>query len=462
MKRNLMFMAAAVILLYSCTAVSVLASETDRDAHRDMDKELPEITQIVELRKGEELFLPDNGFVQIKDERIVCTGSNGNIEALEEGETEVVVRYRIRVKNTVPKEETDSTHSDKNGKENDALDKAGEEEKDAEKGVQGIEGGKSDTESNKSDTEGGKSDTEGGKSDTKGGKSDTEGGKPDTEGGRSDTEVGKGKDVFNIENGKNGSEKKQKTNGQSSLHSMTEIEIPDCRCPVVTLTNLKNLSSNNSRVAPCIIVQDENLDKSSVKIRLTGKRTGERNISFQKEENRDGLSLTLDPVTEDDEYILICRASDIYGNQTEQRFLFSVNQSGTSFLFDREESTYSTGFSPEITLDNTDAIQIISCAVNGEPVLYEWEEGKLRIPTECLKSGKNRITLSVRDTAGNINDMEPWDFIMPLKEDAEADTMPGPEAVKMQKENPAGIIFLLIGSVLVFWEKKMCYNGSMD
>lgn len=476
MKRNLMFMAAAVILLYSCTAVSVLASETDRDAHRDMDKELPEITQIVELRKGEELFLPDNGFVQIKDERIACTGSNGNIEALEEGETEVVVRYRIRVKSTVPKEETDSTHSDKNGKENNALDKVGEEEKDAEKGVQGIEGGKSDTESNKSDTEGGKSDTEGGKSDTKGDKSDTEesnpdteegmsdtkGGKPDTEGGRSDTEVCKGKDMFNIENGKNGSEKEQKTNGQSSLHSMTEIEIPDCRCPVVTLTNLKNLSSNNSRVAPCIIVQDENLDKSSVKIRLTGKRTGERNISFQKEENRDGLSLTLDPVTEDDEYILICRASDTYGNQTEQRFLFSVNQSGTSFLFDREESTYSTGFSPEITLDNTDAIQIISCAVNGEPVLYEWEEGKLRIPTECLKSGKNRITLSVRDTAGNINDMEPWDFIMPLKEDAEADTMPGPEAVKMQKENPAGIIFLLIGSVLVFWEKKMCYNGSMD
>lgn len=476
MKRNLMFTAAAVILLYSCTAVSVLASETDRDAHRDMDKELPEITQIVELRKGEELFLPDNGFVQIKDERIACTGSNGNIEALEEGETEVVVRYRIRVKNTGPKEETDSTHSDKNGKENDALDKVGEEEKDAEKGVQGIEGGKSDTESNKSDTEGGKSDTKGGKPDTEEDKSDTEesnpdteegmsdtkGGKPDTEGGRSDTEVGKGKDMFNIENGKNGSEKEQKTNGQPSLHSMTEIEIPDCRCPVVTLANLKNLSSNNSRVAPCIIVQDENLDKSSVKIRLTGKRTGETNISFQKEENRDGLSLTLDPVTEDDEYILICRASDIYGNQTEQRFLFSVNQSGTSFLFDREESTYSTGFSPEITLDNTDAIQIISCAVNGEPVLYEWEKGKLRIPTECLKSGKNRITLSVRDTAGNINDMEPWDFIMPLKEDAEADTMPGPEAVKMQKENPAGIIFLLIGSVLVFWEKKMCYNGSMD
>lgn len=83
------------------------------------------------------------------------------------------------------------------------------------------------------------------------------------------------------------------------------------------------------------------------------------------------------------------------------------------------------------------------------------------IPSECLKSGKNRITLSVQDEAGNINDMEPWDFTMPLKEDLEADSEPGPGTIKMQKENPAGIIFLLIGSVLVFWERKMCYNGNM-
>ena len=50
---------------------------------------------------------------------------------------------------------------------------------------------------------------------------------------------------------------------------------------------------------------------------------------------------------------------------------------------------------------------------------------------------------------------------MPLKEELEADSEPGSGTVKMQKENPAGIIFLLIGSVLVFWERKMCYNGNM-
>ena len=109
-----------------------------------------------------------------------------------------------------------------------------------------------------------------------------------------------------------------------------------------------------------------------------------------------------------------------------------------------------------------DAVRIVSCSVNGEPVLYEWKEGKLRIPSKYLKNGKNRITLSVKDTAVNISDMEPWDFTMPANENAETDTEPVPEAVKMQKENPAGIIFLLIGSVLVFWERKMCYNGNIN
>ena len=35
------------------------------------DKTLPEMTQIIELQKGEALFLPGNGMVQIADERIV-------------------------------------------------------------------------------------------------------------------------------------------------------------------------------------------------------------------------------------------------------------------------------------------------------------------------------------------------------------------------------------------------------
>lgn len=425
MNRKRMFFIVTVIFLCLGSAVPVFASAGEDFGNTD--KTLPEMTQIVELQKGEALFLPGNGMVQIEDERIACAGKNGNIEALEEGETEVVVRYKIRVKKADSKENTDGTNPDKNGKDTADLEKTQTDDKYTDKDAEEIQGGTAD--------------------------------------GNQNTEEG----ITYMEENENGNGHESESARQPSKEkeddtpaAMTEIEIPDRVYPVIALVNLKNLSSSNTRVSPCITVQDENLDKDSVKIRLTGKRTGERTISFRKEENRNCLTLTLEPVTEDDEYVLICEACDLYGNRTEQRFLFSVNQSGTSFVYDREEIAHSGGFTPEITLDNVDAVRIVSCSVNGEPVLYEWKEGKLRIPSKCLKSGKNRITLSVKDTAGNISDMEPWDFTMPANENAETDTEPVPEAVKMQKENPAGIIFLLIGSVLVFWEKKMCYNGNIN
>lgn len=442
MNRKRMFFIVTVIFLCLGSAVPVFASV--EEDFGNTDKTLPEMTQIVELQKGEALFLPGNGMVQIADERIACAGRNGNIEALEEGETEVVVRYKIRVKKTDSKENTDEMKSDKNGKDTADLEKTQTGDTYTDKDAEEIQGGTADENQN---TEDGIKDME-----------ETENGNGHEEAGRTETARQPSEEAEKNESARQPSKEKE----DDTPTAMTEIEIPDRVYPVIALVNLKNLSSSNTQVSPCITVQDENLDKDSVKIRLTGKRTGERTISFRKEENRNCLTLTLDPVTEDDEYVLICEACDLYGNRTEQHFLFSVNQSGTSFVYDREEIAHNGGFTPEITLDNVDAVRIVSCSVNGEPVLYEWKEGKLRIPSKYLKNGKNRITLSVKDTAGNISDMEPWDFTMPANENAETDTEPVPEAVKMQKENPAGIIFLLIGSVLVFWERKMCYNGNIN
>lgn len=448
MKRRYVFMAVAGVFLYLGAAVSVSASAADKEP----DETLPEITQIVELQKGEALFLPDNGIVQIEDERVACAGRNGNIEALEEGETEVVVRYKIRVKKTTEKADVDTKDPDDTGREDGTAEKPKETENNPDK----------DTEEGTIDPEKDIVKDMGQADDIKNRHKTEE--VIDAE-QKSQTNIdAEQKSQINI-NADNSIDADAKASPEEKAKvppPMTEIKIPDGSYPVITLANLKNLSSNNGQVSPCITVQDENLDKSSVKIRLTGKRTGERNISIQSKDKGGRLSFTLDPVAEDDEYVLLCEASDQYGNRTVQRFLFSVNQSGTSFVYNGEEMDHSAGFAPEITLENADAVRIVSCAVNGEPVLYEWKDGKLKIPSECLKSGNNRITLSVQDEAGNINDMEPWDFTMPLKEDFEADSEPGPGTVKMQKENPAGIIFLLIGSVLVFWERKMCYNGNMN
>ncbi|MFQ7549898.1 MAG: hypothetical protein ACLRMZ_05870 [Blautia marasmi] len=354
----------------------------------------------------------------------------------------MVVRYKIRVKKTAQKADVDTKDPDDTGREDGAAEKPKETENNPDK-----------------DTEGGTIDPEKDIVNDMGQADDIKNGHKTEE--AIDAEQ-KSQTNINADNRIDADAKASPEEKAKVPPPMTEIIIPDCSYPVITLANLKNLSSNNSQVSPCITVQDENLDKSSVKIRLTGKRTGERTISIQREDKGGKLSFTLDPVAEDDEYVLLCEASDQYGNRTVQRFHFSVNQSGTSFVFNGEEMDHSAGFAPEITLENADAVRIVSCAVNGEPVLYEWKDGKLKIPSECLKSGNNRITLSVQDEAGNINDMEPWDFTMPLKEELEADSEPGSGTVKMQKENPAGIIFLLIGSVLVFWERKMCYNGNMN
>lgn len=303
MNRKRMFFIVTVIFLCLGSAVPVFASV--EEDFGNTHKTLPEITQIVELQKGEALFLPGNGMVQIADERIACAGRNGNIEALEEGETEVVVRYKIRVKKTDSKENTDEMKSDKNGKDTADLEKTQTGDTYTDKDAEEIQGGTADENQN---TEDGIKDME------------------ETENGNGHEEAGR------IETVRQPSKEKE----DDTPTAMTEIEIPDRVYPVIALVNLKNLSSSNTQVSPCITVQDENLDKDSVKIRLTGKRTGERTISFRKEENRNCLTLTLDPVTDDDEYVLICEACDLYGNRTEQHFLFSVNQSGTSFVYDRE------------------------------------------------------------------------------------------------------------------------------
>lgn len=295
MKRRYMFMAVAGVFLYLGAAASVSASAADKEP----DETLPEITQIVELQKGEALFLPDNGIVQIEDERVACAGRNGNIEALEEGETEVVVRYKIRVKKTAEKADVDTKDPDDTGREDGTAEKPKETENNPDK-----------------DTEGGTIDPEKDIVNDMGQADDIKNGHNTEE--AIDAEQ-KSQTNINADNRIDADAKVSPEEKAKVPPPMTEIKIPDCSYPVITLANLKNLSSNNSQVSPCITVQDENLDKSSVKIRLTGKRTGERTISIQREDKGGKLSFTLDPVAEDDEYVLLCEASDQYGNRTVQR-----------------------------------------------------------------------------------------------------------------------------------------------
>ena len=54
---------------------------------------------VIELEKGEEFSMPAHGAIEIADETILQLKEDGSLQALEEGETEVVLRWTVKVKN---------------------------------------------------------------------------------------------------------------------------------------------------------------------------------------------------------------------------------------------------------------------------------------------------------------------------------------------------------------------------
>ena len=205
------------------------------------------------------------------------------------------------------------------------------------------------------------------------------------------------------------------------------------------------------------------MNQKNIRIFLEGERTGQKEPEVVIERKEEEIRMTLLSSFTDDTYTLVCTAWDDYGNLTEKKWIFTVNQNGTTFQFDKEKNRVSSLFDPEIAVENLDAVTVVSCMVNGESVSYEWEEGKIKIPGENLKKGNNRISLTVRDAAGNVSEMEPWDFYVEPEQGDHVSEEKGveekeEEMIQKQQGSPMGIIFLIIGSIAVFWEKKMCYN----
>lgn len=400
--------------------------------------------KVLELEKGEQLLLPDKGEIEITDEKVVSTSSGGNVRALTEGETEIVVRYRIRVKKTPDSSGSEAQPpAEETGKQEEKVPVHKNEDK--------------TTGNNQAEPA---SNTEEIKETERKEEADN----------IKQTENAQREEAAIEDTWKDISREEVSEEPGKSENKVVEVEIPDKECPMIEMENLPRLSSNQTAVAPILLIRDTNLNRESIRISLQGEQAGIQENEYETAEIPHGIRLTMKPITADDEYVLVCEAADRYGNRTKQRWVFTVNQGGTSFIYGHESRIQTGLFSPEIGIENVDAVEILDCLVNGESVPYIWEDGKIKIAEENLKAGKNRITLSVRDAAGNITDMEPWDFVL---EKAEKNTASPNEPAEnteegTQKETragkstPVGLIFLMIGSLLVFWEKKMCYNGSRD
>ena len=346
---------------------------------------------VIELEKGEEFSMPAHGAIEIADETILRLKEDGSLQAIEEGETEVVLRWTVKVKN---KEQTEETIP--------------EEPVDAENWIH-----------------------------------------------KEEQEV--------LEDLKETEKEMEKEQTETEPEALISIELPDTQAPEICFENLSAFQSGETGEHPVISFKDSKMNQKNIRIFLEGERTGQKEPEVVIERKEEEIRMTLLSSFTDDTYTLVCTAWDDYGNLTEKKWIFTVNQNGTTFQFDKEKNRVSSLFDPEIAVENLDAVTVVSCMVNGESVSYEWEEGKIKIPGENLKKGNNRISLTVRDAAGNVSEMEPWDFYVEPEQGDHVSEEKGveekeEEMIQKQQGSPMGIIFLIIGSIAVFWEKKMCYN----
>lgn len=194
--------------------------------------------------------------------------------------------------------------------------------------------------------------------------------------------------------------------------SEEEITAASDNLPPILIQNLRSFSANRTSVVPAVSVAKEASGKGLVSIALETPGGETLPLECIQEDAGAYIRYQIPEISGDGQYALKVERSDGEGNTVSERMVFSVNQQGTTFIYDGEKSDVAARerYEPEVYLDNVDEIAVVSCTVNGRETRYEMDGAILRIPEEELSRGRNEIAVSVRDAAGNLSAMEPWEI----------------------------------------------------
>jgi len=178
----------------------------------------------------------------------------------------------------------------------------------------------------------------------------------------------------------------------------------------VNLLQISPVSANNEPLKPQVLITGD-FDKENMAIIIVD-QNGNEVGRYQEQVEGDGIIYDFSEISEDGIYTMYIQGSSVDGQEVVSKYIFTINQNGTSFCHDEEKANgYLTEvFVPQIKMENVDAITVLSCMINGEEVPYILNQDNLTIAPELLKAGRNKITLVVKDAAGNISEMKPWEF----------------------------------------------------
>ena len=187
----------------------------------------------------------------------------------------------------------------------------------------------------------------------------------------------------------------------------------DTKKPELTISGVKDRSSNREPVSIEISAADPNMSGSSLSYTLSRQRPGEESRVI-----REGIStgfVRMSSLDKDGLYVLKAQAEDLAGNRTEKSISFTENQAGTSFTFVQEEMRNACTnrlFKPAFILQNIDAVKVLSVTVNGRETSYKFQKNRLTVTGGIRKDGRYVINIDTRDAAGNRDSMSPVAFTL--------------------------------------------------
>lgn len=190
----------------------------------------------------------------------------------------------------------------------------------------------------------------------------------------------------------------------------------DKKKPVIKIEGVKPYANQREAVSVIVTLEDENLDLEQSIVSLIEETKKQKVKATYRRESIDKLELEFYNINQDGKYKIEAIAKDRFGNEAKKTLSFFLNQTGTKFKVQSDIEPYMNHIpSIRILLQNQKNVSIISCLVNGKNAEYEYKNRQVILNScdeDLWRDGRKNITLTVRDSAGNVNQMPPLRFIL--------------------------------------------------
>lgn len=175
----------------------------------------------------------------------------------------------------------------------------------------------------------------------------------------------------------------------------------DTQKPKIKIYGIENGRSYRKSVKIRVDVRDRNLNPDKTHIYLNGKK------------------ITSPIVSVDGYYTIDVETEDLAGNQNKIRKKFTMNQKGIHIYFLQEnlkgKEIATKNLRPGFHIQSLEPVQVTAFLVNGQKMEYQWSGDEVYVKDPVTENGRCRISLTVKDSAGNEKTSEEIQFFYDTK-----------------------------------------------